>query len=581
VSTTTIHDHDDDHEEHGAHDHIHPAPEGFIRKYVFSIDHKVIAIQYFAVGFLFFAIAGLLAELVRIQLLVPQGAIMDNNTYNGVYTLHGSAMVWMVIIPLVTGAFGNLVMPLQIGARDVAFPWLNMISFWIFPVAGAVLFCSFLAGAPDAGWTEYPPISVQGPPGTSLWCIAIFLIGISSTMTGLNFMVTVVKMRCPGMTWTRMPLFTWATFATALMNMVATVALSGALLALFLERTFNVPFYDPARGGSPVLWQHMFWFYSHPAVYIMILPAFGIISEVLPVFARKPIFGYKMIAFSSMAIALLGFAVWAHHMFTSGMAPWLQLPFMLITIVIAVPTGIKIFSWIATLWGGRIHFSAAMLFATAFLATFTFGGITGIFLASVPADLQAHGTYFVVAHFHYVLFGGSVMGIMAGLYYWYPKVTGRLMNETLGKIHFWMTFIGFNGTFLPMHWLGLEGMPRRYATYVTFSHAYPMAQFWNDFCTFSSFIMALALPVVLFNMFWSLRHGARAGNNPWGARTLEWMISSPAPYYNFKNIPIVLGLPYDFGEPLPYRNLDHETNPYPTPIPASVHAPLEPVEAGV
>jgi cytochrome c oxidase subunit 1 len=566
---------------HDAHDHIHPEPEGFIRKYVFSIDHKVIAIQYFLTGFLFFAIAGLLAELVRIQLLVPTGAIMDNATYNGVYTLHGSAMVWMVIIPLVTGAFGNFVMPLQIGARDVAFPWLNMLSFWIFPISGAILFLSYLYGAPDAGWTEYPPVSLQGPPGTSLWCVAIFLIGISSTMTGLNFMVTIIKMRAPGMTWTRMPLFTWATFATALMNMVATVALSAALAALFIERTFGVPFYDPAHGGSPVLWQHMFWFYSHPAVYIMILPAFGIISDVLPTFARKPIFGYKMIAFSSMAIALLGFAVWAHHMFTSGMAPWLQLPFMILTMVIAVPTGIKIFSWVATLWGGRIHFSAAMLFATAFLGTFTFGGLTGFFLASVPADLHEHGTYFVVGHFHYVLFGGSVMGIMAGLYYWWPKATGRMMSEKLGKLHFWMTFIGMNGTFLPMHWLGLEGMPRRYATYVTFSKAYPMAQFWNEFATFSSFIMALGLPVVLFNMFWSLRNGKRAGNNPWGARTLEWMIASPPPYYNFKKIPIVLGLPYDFSEPLPYRNLDHDVPPYPTPQPPeSTPRPQTPVGAG-
>jgi cytochrome c oxidase subunit I len=565
---------------HDAHDHIHPAPEGFISKYIFSIDHKVIAVQYFLTGFLFFAIAGLLAELVRIQLLVPKGAIMDNNTYNGVYTLHGSAMVWMVIIPLVTGAFGNFVMPLQIGARDVAFPWLNMVSFWIFPVAGMILFYSALVGAPDAGWTEYPPISLQGPPGTSLWCVAIFLIGISSTMTGLNFMVTIVKMRAPGMTWTRMPLFTWATFATALMNMVATVALSAALAALFMERTFNVPFYDPAHGGSPVLWQHMFWFYSHPAVYIMILPAFGIISEVLPVFSRKPIFGYKMIAFSSMAIALLGFAVWAHHMFTSGMAPWLQLPFMILTMIIAVPTGIKIFSWMATLWGGKIHFSAAMLFATAFLGTFTFGGLTGFFLASVPADLHEHGTYFVVGHFHYVLFGGSVMGIMAGVYYWWPKVTGRLMSEKLGKLHFWMTFLGMNGTFLPMHWLGLQGMPRRYATYETFAHAYSGAQLWNDVATFSSFVMALGLPLMFINMMWSLKNGRRAGNNPWGARTLEWMIASPPPYYNFKKIPIVLGLPYDFSEPLPYRNLDHKTDPYPTPTPA-VWASSEPVRVKV
>ncbi|HEV3157496.1 MAG TPA: cytochrome c oxidase subunit I [Candidatus Baltobacteraceae bacterium] len=548
------------------HDHIHPEPDSFIRKYVFSIDHKIIGFQYMITGFLFFVIAGLLAEVIRIQLLTPAGAILKPEVYNGVYTLHGTAMVWMVIIPLVTGGFGNFVMPLQIGARDVAFPWLNMVSFWIFPVSGMLLFASVLVGAPDAGWTEYAPISVQGPPGTNLWCAAIFLIGISSTMTGLNFMVTIAKMRAPGMTWTRMPLFTWATFATALINMVATVALSAALAALFIERVFGVPFFDPAHGGSPILWQHMFWFYSHPAVYIMILPAFGIISEVLPTFARKPIFGYKMIAFSSLSIAILGFAVWAHHMFTSGLAPWLQLPFMLITMVIGIPTGIKIFSWMATLWGGKIHFSPAMLFAVGFLLTFSFGGVTGVFLASVPADLHEHGTYFVVAHFHYVLFGGSVFGIFSGMYYWWPKMTGRLMNEALGKWHFWTTFIGFNGTFLPMHWLGLYGMPRRYASYPAFAALYPQAQFWNDVASGFSFLMASSTLLFFANMLWSFKYGKPAGKNPWGARTLEWMIASPPPYYNFKHIPAVLDNPYYFDKPLPYRNLEDEDTPLEKPV---------------
>jgi cytochrome c oxidase subunit 1 len=555
---------------HETEDHIHPEPEGFIRKYVFSIDHKVIAFQYFITGLLFFAIAGMLAELVRLQLLKPEGAIMSNEAYNGVYTMHGTAMVWMVVIPLMTGALGNFIMPLQIGARDVAFPWLNMISFWIFPISGVTLFAAFLVGAPAAGWTEYAPISIQGPPGTTLWAAAIFLIGISSTMTGLNFMVTVVKMRAPGMTWTRMPLFTWATFATALLNMVATVALSAALGALFIERVFGVPFYDPARGGSPVLWQHMFWFYSHPAVYIMVVPAFGVISEVLPVFARKPIFGYKMIAFSSMAIAILSFMVWAHHMFTSGMAPLLQLPFMILTMLIAIPTGIKVFSWVGTLWGGRIQFTTAMLFAIGFLITFTCGGITGIFLAAVPADLHEHGTYFVVGHFHYVLAGGSIMGLFAALYFWFPKATGRLMSERLGKFSFWTFFLGLNGTFLPMHWLGLFGMPRRYATYVEFQNIYPYAQFWNIVETLSSFLMAIAILAIIINVIVSLRRGKPAGINPWGARTLEWTISSPPPYYNFKKIPIVLGTPYDFSEPLPYRNLDNEQDPIPIPQPQTL-----------
>jgi cytochrome c oxidase subunit 1 len=552
-------------------DHIHPEPTSFVRKYIFSIDHKIIAFQYFITAGIFFIIAGLLAELVRIDLLKPTG-VLPPGTYNQVYSVHASAMIWLVIIPFVTGAFGNYVMPLQIGARDVAFPWLNLASFWMFPPAGLILMASFLWGAPDAGWTEYPPVSLQAPFGTSMWCIAIFLIGISSTLTGINFVVTIFKMRAPGMTFTRMPLFVWASLATAGLNMVATTALAAALLALFLERQFGVPFYDPTKGGSPLLWQHMFWFYSHPAVYIMILPAFGIISEILPTFSRKPIFGYKMIAFSSIAIALMGFMVWAHHMFTSGMAPWLQLPFMIITMIIAVPTGVKVFSWMATLWGGSIEFSPACLFALGFLITFTLGGVTGFFLAAVPADLHEHGTYFVVGHIHYVLYGGSVFGIFAGLYYWWPKMTGRMMNTRLGQWHFWVTFVSFNLTFLPMHWLGLLGMPRRVAVYD------PEFQFWNVVVSISSFFLAASTLLIMYNMLWSFKNGKKAGPNPWGARTLEWMISSPPPYYNFKKIPAVLSAPYDFGNPLPYIGLDPvagaipEGTPQPSPFTIGTHA---------
>jgi cytochrome c oxidase subunit 1 len=383
------------------------------------------------------------------------------------------------------------------------------------------------------------------------------LIGISSTLTGMNFMVTIMKMRAPGMTFTRMPLFVWAQLSTAMLNMIATTALSAALAALFIERQFNVPFYDPARGGSPVLWQHMFWFYSHPAVYIMILPAFGFISEILPTFARKPIFGYKMIAFSSIAIALLGFMVWAHHMFTSGMAPWLQLPFMILTMVIAVPTGIKIFSWLATLWGGKIEFHPAMLFSIGFLVVFTFGGLTGIFLSAVPVDLHMHGTYFVVAHIHYVLFGGSMFGIFAAVYFWWPKITGRLMNYRLGQVHFWVTFVAFNVTFLPMHWVGLLGMPRRVAQYQdTIPSLLGTFTFWNRVETIGSLFLAASTLLLIYNMANALLRGKRSPANPWHARTLEWTIPSPPPYYNFKSIPAVLKNPYDFGEPLPYLGLD-------------------------
>jgi cytochrome c oxidase subunit 1 len=544
--------------------HIHPEPQGFVRRYVFSIDHKIIGIQYLITAWVFFILAGLLAETIRTQLLNANGGFVTPQTYNEVYSIHGSAMVWLVVIPMLTGGFGNLIFPIQIGARDVAFPWLNMLSFWIFPVAGLMLFSSFLMGAPTAGWTEYPPISLQGAAGTTMWAAAIFLVGVSSTLTGINFVVTLVKMRAPGMTFTRMPLFCWGQFATAPLLMIATTALAAALAALFMERVFGVPFFDPTKGGAPVLWQHMFWFYSHPAVYIMVLPAFGIVSEVLPTFARKPIFGYKLIAFSSMAIALAGFMVWAHHMFTSGLAPYLQLPFMILTFVIGIPTGIKIFSWTATLWGGKIHLTTAMLFAIGFVALFTCGGITGIFLAAVPYDLNVHGTYFVVAHFHYVLVGGSLMGIFAGMYYWFPKMSGRLLNETLGKIHFWLFFIGFNGTFMPMHWLGVEGMPRWVATYD------PQFEFWNRFASVSSYVMGIGILVFFVNVIWSARAGKKSGPNPWGGRTLEWMVPSPPHYYNFKRIPTVYGLPYDFSTPLPYTGLEDELTDTP-PAMAGVH----------
>jgi cytochrome c oxidase subunit 1 len=549
----------------GIADHIHPEPQGFVRKYLFSIDHKIIGIQYMITAGIFMLLAGALAELIRAQLMRANGGVMTPDTFNAVFTMHGSTMVWFVIIPMLTGGFGNLIFPVQIGARDVAFPWLNMIAFWIFPIAGLMLYSSFLLGAPAAGWTEYPPMSLQGAPGTSMWCAAVFLIGVGTTMTGINFLVTILKMRAPGMTFTRMPLFVWGQFVTAPLLMIATTALGAALAALFIQREFGVPFFDPTKGGSPLLWQHMFWFYSHPAVYIMILPAFGIISEIFPTFARKPIFGYKMIAFSSCAIAILGFMVWAHHMFTSGMAPELQIPFMVLTMTIAIPTGVKIFSWMATLWGGVLQFSTAMLYSIGFLALFTLGGITGVFLAAVPFDLHAHGTYFIVAHFHYVIAGGSLMGALAGVYFWFPKATGRLLNEKLGKWSFWLYFIGMNGTFLPMHWLGLWGMPRRIAVYD------PQFQTWNQIESAFSLVMTAGILCTFVNVLISMRKGKPSGHNPWHARTLEWQIPSPMPYYNFKHIPAVFSAPYDFAEPLPYRGLEEELTDSPPPVPAAAH----------
>jgi cytochrome c oxidase subunit I len=530
-------------------DHLHPPPASFVQRYIFSLDHKVIGIQYMLTSLVFFLIAGLLAEIIRIQLLHPDGRFVTAQTYDQVYSMHGSVMVWLVVVPLVTGGLGNYLLPLMIGARDVAFPWLNLVSYWLFPLGGVVMFASFLVGAPTGGWVEYPPLSLQGPPGTSLWCVAIFLVGVSSTITGINFLVTIAKMRAPGMTFGRMPLFVWAQLATTPLVIVATTDLACAVAALFVEREFGVPFFDPAHGGSPLLWQQMFWFYSHPAVYIMILPVFGVVSEILPVFSRKPIFGYKMIAGSTLVIAGLGFSVWAHHMFTSGMVPWLTLPFMFMTFLIAVPTGVKIFGWMATLWGGSIRFTTAMLFATGLLITFTLGGISGIFLGAVPADIHEHGTYFIVAHLHYVLFGGSILGIYAAVYYWWPKMTGRLLNEALGKLHFWTTFIGFNGTFFPMHILGLEGMPRRVPTYD------PQYHLLNIVVSVSSFLLATSTLFFLLNTVRSLWFGKRAGANPWDARTLEWMTTSPPAHHNFTVIPEVLGTPYDFSQPLPYRGL--------------------------
>ncbi|HEY9846312.1 MAG TPA: cbb3-type cytochrome c oxidase subunit I, partial [Candidatus Caenarcaniphilales bacterium] len=432
----------------------------------FSTDHKVIGIQYLVTTFVFFLIGGVLADLVRTELKTPEVDFVSREVYNSLFTMHGTIMIFLWIIPAGTGGFGNYLVPLLIGARDMAFPRLNAVAFWIIPPTSVLLMSSFFVGAPAAGWTSYPPLSlITDKAGEALWILSLILLGTSSLLAAVNFVVTIFKMRAPGMGLNQMPLFCWSLLVTSALTLITTPVLTGALILLAFDLLVGTAFFNPTGGGDPVVYQHLFWFYSHPAVYIMILPAFGMISEILPVHARKPIFGYQAIAYSSVAIGFLGLIVWVHHMFTSGTPGWMRMFFMVTTMVISVPTGIKIFSWLATIWGGKLRLNSAMLFAMGFVSMFVIGGISGVMVASVPFDIHVHDTYFVVAHLHYVLFGGSVLGIYAGLYHWFPKMTGRMLNETWGRIHFVLTYIGLNLTFLPMHKLGLEGMPRRVADY--------------------------------------------------------------------------------------------------------------------
>jgi cytochrome c oxidase subunit I len=507
----------------------------------FSTDHKVIGIQYLVTAFFFYFIGGALAEVMRTELSTPDPDFVQPEFYNQLLTMHGTIMLFLWIIPA-GAAFANYLIPLMIGAEDMAFPRLNAVAFWMIPPGGIFLLSSFFNGAPQAGWTSYPPLSlISGKSGEEIWILSILILGTSSMLGAINFVSTILLMRMPDMDIHSMPLFCWSMLATSGLILIGTPVLGAALILLSFDLLAGTAFFNPAGGGDPIVYQHMFWFYSHPAVYIMILPFFGAISEILPVHARKPVFGYRAIAYSSLAISFLGLIVWAHHMFSSGTPGWLRMFFMATTMIIAVPTGIKVFSWCATIWGGKLSLNSAFIFAVGFLSSFLIGGLSGVMLASVPFDIHVHDTYFIVAHFHYVLFGGSVFGLFAAVYHWFPKMTGRMVNETLGQIHFVMTFIGFNITFLPMHQLGLQGMNRRIALYD------PQFQTLNMVCTIGSYILALSTLPFIINIIWSLYKGEKAGRNPWRALTLEWQTASPPIIENFEEEPVLWAGPYDYG----------------------------------
>lgn len=520
----------------------HPKAWKWYDYFTFNVDHKVIGIQYLVTAFIFYLIGGLMAVAMRTELATADSDFLDPSLYNALLTNHGTIMIFFWVVPAAIGGFGNYLVPLMIGARDMAFPRLNALAFWLNPPAGALLLASFLFGGAQAGWTSYPPLSIMtANTAQSMWILAIILVGTSSILGSVNFIVTIWKMKVPSMRWDQVPLFCWAILATSLLALVSTPVLAAGLILLFFDINFGTSFFKPDAGGNVVIYQHLFWFYSHPAVYLMILPIFGIMSEVIPIHARKPIFGYRAIAYSSLAICCVGLFVWVHHMFTSGTPPWMRMFFTISTLIVAVPTGVKIFSWVATLWGGKIRLNSAMLFALGLISMFVLGGLSGVTLGTAPVDIHVHDTYYVVAHFHYVLFGGSVFGLYAGIYHWFPKMTGRLLNEPLGVVHFVLTFIGANLTFLPMHELGLKGMPRRVAMYD------PQFEPINVICTIGAFVLAFSVVPFLINVIWSWQRGKVAGDNPWGGLSLEWTTSSPPLIENWEVLPVVTKGPYDFG----------------------------------
>jgi cytochrome c oxidase subunit 1 len=531
-----------------------PAPESIVSPFrrprstegfwgwITTIDHKRIGIMYGTTAFFFFLVGGFEALLMRVQLAQPNGTLLSADVYNQVFTMHGTTMVFLVIMPL-SVAFGNFLIPLMIGARDVAFPRLNAFSYWTFLFGGIFLYSSFvLGGAPNGGWFGYAPnTSVTGylpGRGIDFWILGLLILGIASTVGAANLIVTTLNMRAPGMDLFRMPIFVWMSLISQMLTLFAMPVITVALFLMLFDRFFGSAFFDPSRGGDPVLWQHLFWLFGHPEVYILILPAMGVVSEILPVFSRKPLFGYPVMVFSGIAIGFIGWGVWVHHMFAVGLGPVAVSAFSLTTMFIAVPTGVKIFNWLGTMMKGSLRFTTAMLFAVGFIAMFTIGGLSGVTHSLSPSDRQQTDTYYVVAHFHYVLFGGSIFALLGATYYWFPKIFGRMLDERLGKWHFWVTFIGFNLTFGPMHILGLEGMPRRIYTY---DKSLGLA-FWNMVSTIGAFIIALSVLIFIYNIYRTAREAVPAPQDPWDARTLEWTLPSPVPVYNFAEIPTVHSL---------------------------------------
>jgi cytochrome c oxidase subunit I len=550
--------------------HAHHEEASFLRHYVFSTDHKMIGRQFLFLGLFMMILGGLLALMVRWELAWPEEVVpftqwipepymseghMNPAFYNSLFTMHATIMIFFVVMPILVGCFGNFLIPLMIGARDMAFPVLNMLSFWVGAVAGAIMLAGFFVpgGHAAAGWTSYAPLSsvpvYTGVEwGQNLWCISILVLGVSSLMGSINYITTIINMRAPGMTLFRLPLTIWALFIVAILLLLALPVLTAALGLLLLDRMAGTTFFLPSGGGEPLLWQHLFWFFGHPEVYILILPAMGIASDILSVFSRKPIFGYRAMAYSMISIAGLSWIVWGHHMFQSGMNPTLGSSFMISTMVIAVPSAIKTFNWLGTLWGGNIRFTVPMLNALAFVSMFVIGGLSGIFMAATPVDIFIHDTYFIVAHIHYVVFGGSVFGIFAAIYFWFPKMFGRMMNETLGKIHFWPTFIAYNCTFFPMHILGVGGHMRRIYNPMQYDFLRPLQPI-NVFITISAICLGLAQIPFAINFFWSMFAGKKATENPWDANTLEWTAPSPPPHGNFGDLPTVYRGPYEYSSP--------------------------------